>query len=105
MLALTALSSLGFFVVAEWGRVSATSMAEETGVVAADLPVKRPREKEENGAAAAAAAATTMEVDGTSKEPGCISAVIPGWFSEISPMWPGVFPCLFNLNLLSASGL
>jgi spermidine synthase len=20
-----------------------------------------------------------------------ISAVIPGWFSEISPMWPGMF--------------
>ncbi|XP_031401904.1 spermidine synthase [Punica granatum] len=58
-------------------------MAEESGVVAADLPVKRPREEEADGAAA------TMEVDGAGKEPNCISAVIPGWFSEISPMWPG----------------
>ncbi|KAK4788133.1 hypothetical protein SAY86_019452 [Trapa natans] len=57
-------------------------MAEESGVTAADLPVKRPREEEENGA--------NMEVDAaSSKEPSCISSVIPGWFSEISPMWPG----------------
>ncbi|KAJ9554539.1 hypothetical protein OSB04_018584 [Centaurea solstitialis] len=60
-------------------------MAEHTtGAAAAavaavsDLPMKRPREGEENGAAAAAAGGG-----------GCISSVIPGWFSEISPMWPG----------------
>ncbi|KAJ9563807.1 hypothetical protein OSB04_008967 [Centaurea solstitialis] len=38
-------------------------MADET-------TVKKPREGDENGN-------------------GCISSVIPGWFSEISPMWPG----------------
>lgn len=25
------------------------------------------------------------------KEPACFSSVIPGWFSEMSPMWPGLF--------------
>ncbi|KAK4779972.1 hypothetical protein SAY87_016078 [Trapa incisa] len=60
-------------------------MADESGVAAADLPMKRPREEEENGSTAAA----TMEVEGGSKEPSFISSVIPGWFSEISPMWPG----------------
>ncbi|XP_073020244.1 spermidine synthase 1-like [Primulina eburnea] len=58
---------------------------------ATDLPLKRPREeenREDNGCAA-------MEVKnggggGALEElPECISAVIPGWFSEISPMWPG----------------
>lgn len=29
---------------------------------------------------------------------GCMSSVIPGWFSEISPMWPGGFLCE-SLNL------
>ncbi|XP_042062738.1 spermidine synthase 1-like isoform X2 [Salvia splendens] len=45
-------------------------MAEAAG----ELPVKRPREEMEanNGAV-----------------PECMSSVIPGWFSEISPMWPG----------------
>ncbi|KZV14903.1 hypothetical protein F511_40501 [Dorcoceras hygrometricum] len=59
---------------------------------ATDLPLKRPREEgnqEANGGA-------TMELNngggGASEElPDCISAVIPGWFSEISPMWPGKF--------------
>ncbi|KVI05620.1 Spermidine/spermine synthase family [Cynara cardunculus var. scolymus] len=52
-------------------------MAEQTTVAAvSDLPMKRPREGEENGAAA-------FETS------GYISSVIPGWFSEISPMWPG----------------
>ncbi|KAL2550446.1 Uncharacterized protein Fot_11976 [Forsythia ovata] len=26
----------------------------------------------------------------------CISTIIPGWFSKISPMWPGKFPTLFT---------
>lgn len=60
-------------------------MAEETIVVPTDLPVKRPREEEENGVSASIA---TMEVEG-SQEPNGISTVIPGWFSEISPLWPG----------------
>ncbi|KAJ6898897.1 potassium transporter 12 family protein [Populus alba x Populus x berolinensis] len=57
-------------------------MAEES--VVTDLPVKRPREDEENGASAATEA---METETNSND--CISSVIPGWFSEISPMWPG----------------
>ncbi|KAB5544960.1 hypothetical protein DKX38_013072 [Salix brachista] len=57
-------------------------MAEESFV--GDLPVKRPREDEENGAFNATEA---METGTNSSE--YISSVIPGWFSEISPMWPG----------------
>ncbi|KAH7515552.1 hypothetical protein FEM48_Zijuj10G0058000 [Ziziphus jujuba var. spinosa] len=55
-------------------------MAQE--IVAGDLPLKRPREEEENGVSVA------MDTEGK-KEPESISTVIPGWFSEISPMWPG----------------
>jgi spermidine synthase len=47
--------------------------------------VKRPREDEENGAFAATEA---METETNSSD--YISSVIPGWFSEISPMWPGI---------------
>ena len=54
-----------------------------------EVAVKRARASEEsvenngNGAAAAAGSAEDGKpVDG-------ISTVIPGWFSEISPMWPG----------------
>lgn len=59
-------------------------MAEDGVVASADFPAKRPREEEENGVSAAA----SMDTE-TSKDPDSISAVIPGWFSEISPMWPG----------------
>ncbi|XVE92449.1 hypothetical protein REPUB_Repub01dG0098300 [Reevesia pubescens] len=68
-------------------------MAEESGapVSCSDLPIKRRREDEENGVSAAA-----METEGDTnntsnnvKEADGISSVIPGWFSEISPMWPG----------------
>ncbi|XP_073032151.1 spermidine synthase 1 [Primulina eburnea] len=57
---------------------------------ATDLPLKRPREVENQGPNSC----STMEVnhsgDGAAENlPECISAVIPGWFSEISPMWPG----------------
>ncbi|XP_004297643.1 PREDICTED: spermidine synthase 2 [Fragaria vesca subsp. vesca] len=60
-------------------------MAEDGVVGLGDFPVKRAREEEENGGLTAAAA---METE-SGKEPDCISGVIPGWFSEISPMWPG----------------
>ncbi|KAF3945471.1 hypothetical protein ACB098_03G150800 [Castanea mollissima] len=62
-------------------------MAEESVVGSTDFHVKRPREEEEENGVSA----VTMEVEGSNKEqqPDCISAVIPGWFSEISPMWPG----------------
>lgn len=48
--------------------------------------LKRPREEDDNGAAA------TMETENgdQKKEPACFSTVIPGWFSEMSPMWPGL---------------
>lgn len=46
-----------------------------------DLPVKRQREDGENGVSAST---LSMEADGNG-----VSAVIPGWFSEISPLWPG----------------
>ncbi|CAL0314056.1 unnamed protein product [Lupinus luteus] len=51
--------------------------AEESVVNTIDFPVKRQKENEENGAVS------------VSNDPNGISAVIPGWFSEISPMWPG----------------
>ncbi|KAI3976305.1 hypothetical protein MKX01_021847 [Papaver californicum] len=51
-------------------------MADQNSVfVASDLPIKRQREED--------------EVEATTKAPDGISSVIPGWFSEISPMWPG----------------
>lgn len=62
-------------------------MAEEGVVLGTDLPVKRPREEEnmiENNGNEA-----SMETDETKNKPQGLSAVIPGWFSEISPMWPG----------------
>lgn len=62
-------------------------MAETGSVAATDLPVKRPRDDEEvnNGVSV-----DGMETD-SNKQPDSISSVIPGWFSEISPMWPGLF--------------
>nr|ACZ73829.1 spermidine synthase [Olea europaea] len=51
-----------------------------------ELPVKRPREEavEENGGIS-----VTMEESNGVAAAECISTIIPGWFSEISPMWPG----------------
>ncbi|CAH8382961.1 unnamed protein product [Eruca vesicaria subsp. sativa] len=57
--------------------------------------LKRPREEEADNNNTAVA---SMETDNsapaangeqTTKEPACFSSVIPGWFSEMSPMWPG----------------
>jgi len=62
-------------------------MAEEGVSGATDLPVKRPREEEEENGVSASA--LSMELEGNKEQPDCISTVIPGWFSEISPMWPG----------------
>ncbi|KAK4261298.1 hypothetical protein QN277_004317 [Acacia crassicarpa] len=56
-------------------------MASDGVVGSTDLPVKRQREDGENGVSAST---LSMEADGNG-----VSAVIPGWFSEISPMWPG----------------
>ncbi|KAH9615823.1 hypothetical protein KSS87_006727 [Heliosperma pusillum] len=63
-------------------------MAEE-GIInsGSELPVKRPREEE--------MAETKNGVNGvsmdTDQKPNGLSAIIPGWFSEISPMWPAIW--------------
>ncbi|TXG56330.1 hypothetical protein EZV62_017643 [Acer yangbiense] len=63
-----------------------TGAAAAAAAVVNDLPVKRPRDDEEdiekNGVSA-----VSMETEPNNTN--SISAVIPGWFSEISPMWPG----------------
>lgn len=61
-------------------------MAAENVVEFTDLPVKRPREEEEGTNGVSNDAVSALPND--PQYPG-ISAVIPGWFSEISPMWPG----------------
>ncbi|KAL2559732.1 Spermidine synthase 2 [Forsythia ovata] len=61
-------------------------MAEQTHLT--ELPVKRSRleEPEENGGVSV----KMEDNNGTAVAPAeCISTIIPGWFSEISPMWPG----------------
>ncbi|KAL6491774.1 hypothetical protein OROGR_034139 [Orobanche gracilis] len=59
----------------------------EAAQSAGEMPVKRPREEEVNGSASA-----EMEVNnGTVTElPESMFSVIPGWFSEIKPMWPAM---------------
>jgi len=58
-------------------------MADESVV---ESPVKRQRDDEENGAS------VSMDTDGgKDPQPNGLSSVIPGWFSEISSMWPGLF--------------
>lgn len=54
----------------------------------AEAAAKRARESGEEDAAAAAGAGAEAVAAGAGEQAG-ISAVIPGWFSEISPMWPG----------------
>ncbi|KAA8529555.1 hypothetical protein F0562_033646 [Nyssa sinensis] len=65
-------------------------MAEESGVASfpTDLPIKRPREDGENNGVSVSSVSVEME-DSNKEESEYISSVIPGWFSEISPMWPG----------------
>ncbi|XP_021891932.1 spermidine synthase-like [Carica papaya] len=62
-------------------------MAQES----TDLPVKRPRDDGENGVFATPASMETEAINNTTndKDSASISSVIPGWFSEISPLWPG----------------
>ncbi|XP_021742290.1 spermidine synthase 1-like [Chenopodium quinoa] len=55
-----------------------------------DLPVKRPREEEENMSEKIVNGASSVSMEAEDdKKPNSISSIIPGWFSEISPMWPG----------------
>ncbi|CAN1177162.1 Cytochrome c-type biogenesis protein CcmE homolog, mitochondrial [Linum perenne] len=53
-------------------------------------PVRRPRDEAQNGTSATVAAGEVIET-GTAADNGTsnLSAVIPGWFSEINCMWPG----------------
>lgn len=62
-------------------------MAAESVVESSDLPVKRQRDEEENGVSVST---VSMDMEGgKDTDANGISSVIPGWFSEISPMWPG----------------
>lgn len=63
---------------------------QESCILGTELPLKRAREEEElnNGAGMA----DSVDKNGADKQQGYISSVIPGWFSEISPMWPGLSP-------------
>ncbi|XP_047322492.1 spermidine synthase 1-like [Impatiens glandulifera] len=71
-------------------------MADESGVasIAVDLPVKRAREEDQtnDNTLPVSSVPVGMEEDDNNnvgKDSKYISTVIPGWFSEISPMWPG----------------
>lgn len=67
-------------------------MADETVVppiIPAHFPVKRAKAEDDNGGVVA------VKVDDANNNN--MSAVMNGWFSEISPMWPGVFISLFHL--------
>ncbi|KAK6922167.1 hypothetical protein RJ641_012674 [Dillenia turbinata] len=57
-------------------------------MAAEESEVKRPREEEKNNNENGVTVSMETEENSTTK-PDCISSVIPGWFSEISPMWPG----------------
>lgn len=64
-------------------------MAAAESMVELESSMKRQRDDEEenNGVSV-----STMDVEGgDDKDPNGngVSSVIPGWFSEISPMWPG----------------
>lgn len=67
---------------------------------AGELPVKRPREEEEENGGVS----VDMEMNngGSTPLPESMSSVIPGWFSEISPMWPGDFLEMFVLVVYSS---
>jgi hypothetical protein len=80
-------SSKAVFGVLAREREREEAMAEEGVAGSTDLHVKRPREEaEDNGVSPST---VSMELEGNKEQPDCISTVIPGWFSEISPMWPG----------------
>ncbi|XP_055810277.1 spermidine synthase 1 [Solanum dulcamara] len=67
-------------------------MADECAFVkGTELPVKRPREEEEEEADMEAANNSNNGCSTNDKEDSSpyISSVLPGWFSEISPLWPG----------------
>ncbi|XP_014523345.1 spermidine synthase 1 [Vigna radiata var. radiata] len=56
-------------------------------VQVSDFPVKRPREEEQDGGQNGVP--DTLSTQPNHSQHSGISPVLPGWFSEISPMWPG----------------
>ncbi|KAI5679185.1 hypothetical protein M9H77_10135 [Catharanthus roseus] len=67
---------------------------EQSRVLGTELPSKRAREEEEviNGVSSVVEMADSVNNNNSADGqplPRGISSVIPGWFSEISPMWPG----------------
>ncbi|XP_077216767.1 spermidine synthase 1 [Tasmannia lanceolata] len=83
------LGSIGFLEK----RVERKFMAEETAF-ASDLSIKRQRAhddfdgKNDENNVNGISSSVSIEME-NGKEPDFISSIIPGWFSEISPMWPG----------------
>ncbi|VFQ93161.1 unnamed protein product [Cuscuta campestris] len=69
-----------------------TAASGETAASGVEVPAKRQREDEPNGGSVSVvmeASNNSTICGGGAEEPPCFSSVIPGWFSEISPMWPG----------------
>ncbi|XAR48056.1 Spermidine synthase [Bertholletia excelsa] len=65
-------------------------MAGESASVSGDLPAGRPRgegENSENGSSVSVGMENISYND--CKQPQGMSSIITGWFSELSPMWPG----------------
>lgn len=75
---------------------------EQSRVLGTELPSKRAREEEEviNGVSSVVEMADSVNNNNSADGqplPRGISSVIPGWFSEISPMWPGPLLLLFTV--------
>jgi len=70
-----------------------TTLPEST-----DFPLKRQREEEAEDQLPHNGVSQTVPKD---PQPNGLSSVIPGWFSEISPMWPGSFSLATLLFLFS----
>lgn len=70
-----------------------TTLLEST-----DFPLKRQREEEDEDQLPHNGFSETVPKD---PQPNGLSSVIPGWFSEISPMWPGSFSLITLLFIFS----
>ncbi|KAJ8569815.1 hypothetical protein K7X08_006392 [Anisodus acutangulus] len=65
-------------------------MADECAFVkGTELPLKRPRQEEGEKSAGMEVTNHSNGCSNNEKESPYISSVLPGWFSEISPLWPG----------------
>nr|GMD95575.1 spermidine synthase [Ipomoea batatas] len=87
-------------------------MAGESEAAAAvsggELPVKRQREDGQNGESVSVEMEDANNNNNNAvagdKEEQCFSSVIPGWFSEISPMWPVYFTWKLKAIFLKLQG-